>query len=193
MILTRVTDAASEALSLIDAKAHLRMTESEDNDVLELIITAVRHAVEEHLERTLVTSKWKLELDSFPALDSANPFADIQLPMRPIQSIETVQYYDSDNAQQTVGAANYEFDSEGRLRPASGFEWPSTFARINAVEINYTAGDISLGKLPEDLRLALRLLVGHYEQNREGSAFSQVLTIPDGYKFLLNPHRIHRA
>lgn len=199
MILTRVVDAESEAVSLIDLKQHLRIDEAEDHDVLNLLITAVRHAVEEHIERSIITTQWKVELDGFPALGydrlgtgvvATNDI--LTLPMQPIQSIQSIQYYDSADVQQTLSAPSYQFDVTGRVKPVSGTLWPTTYPRINAVEVNYTAGYTDAGQIPENLRLALKLLIGHYEQNREDSAFSQVNSIPNGAKYLLNPFRTHR-
>ena len=181
MILTRVTDARTEAVSLTEIKSHLRIDETDDNDALLLIISGVRNAVENYLERTLITSTWKAEFDAFET--------EMRLPMKPIKSIESLKYYDDDNIQQTLSAALYEFDETGRLRSTATNVWPSTYDRYNAIEVNYTAGDLSLGKLPEDLRLALRLLVGHFEKNRENTNFAQALTIPFDFKALLAPYR----
>ena len=184
--LTRLTDAASETLSLTDLKGHLRIDEIDDHDVILLLITAVRRATEEHLGRTLVDSDWTLELDRFP-----NQGIIIPLPMGPVTSIASVQYRDDADVLQTVNAADYEFDVNGRLRPTTTKVWPSTFDRLNAVIIEYNAGEAHAGNVPEDIKQAMRELVGHYEKNREGSSFTPVILIPMGYDYLLNPHRLY--
>lgn len=45
------------------------------------------------------------------------------------------------------------------------------------------------GKLPADLRHAIRLLVGQFYANRETTAFSTPSEIPFGLTYLLLPHR----
>lgn len=180
--LTRLSDAASETLSLTDLRDHLRITEVDDNDVLLLLITAVRRATETHLGRTLVDSSWSMELDKFPT-----NLQTIWLRMGPISVIDSVKYYDGDNALQTVPPADYEFDAGGRLRPVSTKLWPATYNRLHAVIVTYHAGEVHAGDVDEDIKLAMKLMIGHYEKSREETSFAQVNTIPLGYQYLLNP------
>ncbi len=188
-ILTRTTDAESEALSLTDLKDHLRIDEVADHDVLLLLITAVRQATEEYLEQTLVTSTYTLAFDKFPAQGEL-----INLRMGPIASIESVQYFDSDNASQNVAGSAYEFDRNGRLRPTSTLSWPSTYDRLSAVTVSYTAGQAHAGLIPEDIRLAMRLMIGDYDQSREDIIIGTIIaSIPIGYRYLLNAHRVHQV
>ena len=186
MLLTRLTDGDSEAISLTEVKQHLRIDETDDHDALLLFITAVRQATEQYLERTLINSQWQYEIDSFPS-DGM-----ICLPFGPVTSIDSVQYYDDDDVQQTVTATDYEFGRDGRLRPTSTKVWPSTYDRLNAITITYWAGETHAGNVPEDIRHAMRLMVGNYDQNREDTAYTQVFSIPHGFKHLLNAHRVHR-
>jgi uncharacterized phiE125 gp8 family phage protein len=186
--LTRVTDAAGEALSLTDLKDQLRITEAGDNDTILLMIRAARTSVEKYINQTLIESTYKYELDSWPVAKSGL----ICLPMGPISSIQSVKYFDGADVQQTLNAADYEFDTVGRLRPISTKVWPATYDRLNAIEVAYTAGLAHAGKLEEDIKHAIRLMVGHYDKNRENSAAVQVLEIPLGWRFLLNPYRLHQ-
>lgn len=200
--LTRLTDGASEVLSLTDLKTHLRIDETADHDFLLLTITAVRRATEEFLGRTLIDSNWTLELDHFPAFSHfgvSGAYQDktgetmINLPMGPVTAIGSVQYRDSADTLQTMMAADYQFDRNGRLLPVSTKVWPATYDRLNAVIVTYTSGAAHAGEVEEDIKHAMRLMIGHFDKNRENTAFSNVLTIPDGFKFLLNPHRLHLA
>ncbi len=187
-ILNRLTDADSETLTLTEVKAALHITETADHDFLLSTITAVRQATEQYIEQTLINSSYTFEIDSFP-LNGL-----ICLPMGPIRAISSVQYYDDDDALQTVNSTNYEFDRNGRLRAVSTFEWPSTYDRLSAVIVAYTAGKTHSGNVDDDIKHAMKLMVGHFERNRENTITGTIIKeIPIGYRHLLNAHRFHKA
>lgn len=184
MNLTRTLDAESETLSLTDVKNHLRITSTDDDDALRDFIAAIRQRTETFLGKTLVTSTWVLKLDSFES--------EIELLMRPVQSITSIQYVDSDGVTQTLAASGYQFDRQGRLKPSYGNDWPDTRDQFDAVTITYVAGDLHAGKVQQDIKLAMKLWIGASDINRENVAFSQVVEIPDSARDLLAPYRVHR-
>ena len=157
MNLTRILDASSEAISLTEVKNQLRITTTADNDSLRLFIASVRHHVETFLGKTLITSTWEYKLDEFPDL--------ICLPMAPVQSITTIAYTDTDGNSQTF--TDFQFDRQGRLKPAVGFSWPGTQASFDAVTVTYIAGELTAGDVPEDIKHAMLLLVGAADVARE--------------------------
>ena len=50
---------------------------------------------------------------------------------------------------------------------ASTVEWPATYAASDAVRITATAGYANIQAVPEVAKHAIRLLVGHWYENRE--------------------------
>lgn len=183
MNLTRPYNAQSETLSLTDVKNHLRITHSDDDDKLRQLIAAVREKTEHELGKTLVTSTRELKLDAFPD--------EIGLDYRPVQSITSIEYIDTDGANQTLAADQYQFDRQGRVKPSYGNSWPDTRDAYDAVTITYVAGETHAGNVPQDIKLAMLLMIGHYDLNAENSAFTQIITIPEGAKSLLAPHKVH--
>lgn len=181
MNLTRTFDAESETLSLTDVKTQLRITVTDDDDALRIFIAAIRHQTETFLGKTLVTSTWELKLDSFDT--------EIELPMRPIQSITSVQYVDTDGATQTLAADQYQFDVAGRLKPSYSNSWPSTRDEYDAVTITYIAGKTHAGNVQADIKLGMLLWIGACDLNRENIAFTQVIEIPNSAKNILSPYR----
>ncbi len=182
MNLLRTFDAESETLSLTDVKDQLNITNTDSDDNLRAFISAVRHYTENYLQKTLVTSVWELKLDCFPAV--------IALTMRPIASITSVVYIDTDGDSQTLSSALYQFDAAGRLMPAYAQTWPSTRLQFDAVTITYVAGKTHAGNVEPDIKQAMKLLVGGYDVNRENVAFSPVTVIPNSARDLLAPHRV---
>ena len=183
MILTRSLDAESEALSLTDVKNHLRISGTQDDDVLRFFISAIRRKTETYLQQTLVTSTWVYKIDVFPE--------EIALPMAPVQSITSVQYVDGDGATQTF--SNIQFDTSGRLKPSYSYSWPTIRDQYNAVTVTYIAGQTHAGNVQPDIKLAMLLWIGDCDINREDSAFGSVSEIPNSAKNILNMYRNWQA
>jgi uncharacterized phiE125 gp8 family phage protein len=179
MSLTRTYDASSETLSLTDVKNHLRITGTDEDDVLLQFIAAIRQKTETYLRRTLVTSTWVQTLDNFPEL--------VRLEMGPVQSITSISYIDVDG--NTQAYTTFQYDSTGRLLPAWGYTWPSTRDQLEAVTITYVCGATHAGNVQQDIKLAMLLWIGSMDINRENTAFSQVSVIPESAKSILNMYR----
>jgi len=182
MNLTRTLDSASEVLSLAEVKNQIRVTTTADDDSFRLFIAAVRHRVEWLLGKTLITSTWEYKTDTFAC--------EICLPMGPIQSVSSISYVDTDGATQSF--TDFQVDKSGRLRPSFGNSWPSTRLQYDAVTITYIAGETHAGNVPEDIKLAMLLLVGASDIAREDTVIGAgvvVSQIPDGAQSLLAAHK----
>jgi len=159
-----VTPAASDPVSVAEAKAYCRIDGStEDTFVESLIKTAVRW-IEDHpfCSRALVSQEYQLTLSRFPDA--------IVLPRPPLVSVSSVKYYDVNGDQQTLATDQYQVASQSepaRIVPAPGCTWPSTQERLEAVEVNYTAGYANAASVPPGLKLAVMMLVNHWYRTRE--------------------------
>lgn len=133
----RTTPPAALAVSLQSAKDSLRIMAGDTllDSLITLEIKAITLEAEHQLGRSLVTQGWRLTLDRF---DDA-----LRLDYGPIMSVQSIKFYDSTNTLQTLDPADYFVDSAsvpGYIVPAIAKTWPATFARINAVIVDYTAG-----------------------------------------------------
>lgn len=167
MILKRTVEPASEPVSLTEAKLHLRVEVSDDDALIAALITAAREYVEESARRALVTQTWRLSLSGWPGGNS------IELSRPPLQSVTSIIYKDSAGASTTWAAANYLVDTDsepGRVVLAYGASWPSvTLYPSNPIQITYVAGYGAASAVPQRLRQAVLLLVGHWYENREST------------------------
>ena len=72
---------------------------------------------------------------------------------------------------QTDTLLNYHvLGTSGRMlvSPKTGFNWPTTFQRDDAIKIEYVIGyGDAPTDIPETIRHALFMLVAHYYENRE--------------------------
>jgi uncharacterized phiE125 gp8 family phage protein len=186
---TQLTSPAGLAVNLADVKSHLRVTTSDEDGLLELYINAATQIVESKTRRALISRTFRLELETFQD--------DIEIPIAPLVSVQSVRYYDSNGTLTTWDSANYLVDATrllGIVRTASGVSHPSTQLRSpNAVQVNFTAGHgATFDAVPEGLRFIVILLAGHYFLNRApmivggGSA----MEIPHTLSYAIDSYRI---
>lgn len=185
MAIVVVNPPAEEPVTASEVKEHLFIEHSEDDVWLDGTITSVREHVEQYLNRKLVTQTIDVLFDCFPR-------KLFRVGADPIQSIESITYFDVDGQQQTLDQSNYFFDGNtllGRLQAAE--QWPLTQSRINAVAIRCVVGfgDDKVN-IPKPIILAIKMIVGHYYENREDSSPIQIREIPKGAEYLLEPLRI---
>lgn len=105
-----------------------------DDDIVQVVRTFAGEA--EHLTgRAFITQTWRVTLDGFPEA--------IRLPGAPLASVDSIKFYDAGGIQQTLAPEDYLVDAAsepGYVVPAPGKSWPSTYGRINAVEVEYVCG-----------------------------------------------------
>ncbi len=177
-------------ISTADMKTHLRVTHSTDDDYIDALISCVTAFLDGYtgtIGRALITQTWTMKLDQFPASD------EIVIPLPPLASVTHIKYYDTDNVEQTLSSSNYEvdlFSTPPRVVLANDQSWPSTYEKINAVEIVFVAGYGAAGSdIPQNIIHAAKLLVAHMYFNREAVAPVKLHRVPDAVQALLGPWR----
>ena len=183
-----ITGPSVEPISVADAKRHLRVEHSDDDLLIKrLIETAVSMVdVTGVLGKAMITQTWG---EWF----APNP-SQIVLSLGPIQSVSAIKYYDTDNVLQTDTLSNYfVLGTSGRttIKPKSGYNWPTTFTRDDAIKIEYVIGyGDTFRDVPSTVRHALFMLVAHYYENRENELIGTVSkTLPFGFEALIDSER----
>ena len=184
MGLLLVAPPDDQPLTTADLLAHLKELDSSQSDyVASLGLAAMQH-FEERTGRALLTQQWQATFDRFPCERY------LALPRPPLQTIDLVEYQDSVGVWTTWASSNYTADlteQQGRLVLAYGASWPSVWGVPNAVRVSFTAGYGDPEDVPEPIRHALRLIVGHWYEHREpvltGTIQSQ---LPMGAEALLS-------
>lgn len=179
MAIKVITPLATEPVTLVEAKAHLRVVVTDDDTLITAQISAAREFAEHYTGRALAPQTLELALDTFPA-------DGIELIRSPVTSITSIKYMDADGVEQTLATADYSLNDYGvtaSVEPAADTEWPETQDVANAVKVRYVAG---YTEIPKTVKAAMLLLIGHlYENRQEGTAF-KVEQLPLGVKALLN-------
>jgi uncharacterized phiE125 gp8 family phage protein len=156
-----VADATSEALTLEQAKLHLRVTDDSEDDAINDLIKRARLHVQREMGRSIMSCTWKLTLDWFPSV--------VFLRFPPVTAVSSVTYYDTSGTVTTLSTDDYIYDLQSemaRVTPAYGKTWPATQSRIAAVTVNYTAGYASASAVPEPIKHAMLLLINHWYEMR---------------------------
>lgn len=189
MALVLITPPAVEPVDLLEAKLHLRVDGADDDALILSLIRAAREWCEHFTNRAFITQTWELWLDAWPA-ESV-----ITIPLPPLQSVVSLKYLDEDGVEHTISSDDYVVDATsqpGRLALKSTAGWPSTaLYPIGGVRLRFTVGyGNSANDVPECVRQAIRLLVGHWYENRENSTTANLRQIPMAAEMLLWPLRV---
>lgn len=179
-----IQEPSVEPVDLDDiVKIDLRVDDTIEDDIVDLMIKAARQRVESMLGASLITQTRTIKMDYFPTVNT------IKVLYGPLQSVETIKYYDSADQEITMDQADYWVDPDTD-RIVIKNSWPATYDRPSAVTITYKAGygdDATL--VPADIKKAILYLIAHFYENRQavivsGSSMG-VLEVPFSVEFLL--------
>lgn len=179
----RTVAPAAAPVTLAEAKAHLRVTDSGENDLIAALIeAAVSHLDGWHgiLGRCIVEQTWRQDMVEFPS-------DMIRLPFPDVQSV-TVQYTDTSGTNRTFAGANYHLintPGASAIMLASTASWPSVADAPDAVRITMVCG---FATVPQALKMAILLHIGALFENRASE--SAVALMPFAYDALIRPYRV---
>lgn len=162
-------------------------TNDEDEFISGLIDAAVSHIEgPDGLGRALISQTWRQDFAEFDDC--------LRLPIGDLLAVTSVTYYDADNAIQTLSTDVYAAftDASGPfIELKTGQSWPTIYDRRDAVRVTWTAGyGVTAASVPAALRHALKMLVGHWFENREASVIgATAVEVPLGVQRLLAPYR----
>lgn len=190
--LARVTAPTSTAVSLPEARRHLRFFDPLDTNEdphIESLISAAEAFIEgPHGAGICLTPQtWRLSLDGFPC--------EIRIPLGPVTQITSIAYTDANGDAATVDSFRTDYDSAPcRVWPARDEAWPSVSCEPGAVKVTFEVG---YATTPADLKQAELLLISHFYEHREaaldtGAKFGMI-EIPFGVEAILNRYRPGRV
>lgn len=180
-----VTLPSAEPVTLSEAKAHLRVTASDEDSLISALTTAARDWAENFTQRAIMTQTWDYLIDAFAD--------EIELPLPPLQSVTYVKYLDADGVEQTLASTEYTVDTaadRGVVRLAYNKTWPVTRAQANAVTIRFVAGYSATNPVPGAIKAACLLILGELYARRETAIVgAPITTVPLSAENLLWPYR----
>jgi len=168
-------------------------TNTTTDPIVNSLITAARMAAENFTRRALVTQTWDWKLDGFPT--------SFHVPLPPLISVTSLAYVDTAGATQTltvttdylVDAPVGPYADPGRVTLPFGRIWPIPIQQVNSVTLRFVAGYGAASAVPEAIKSAIKLIVGHLYANRENVVITDrgsiVQEMPQGVESLLWPYR----
>lgn len=182
-----VSAPAVAPISTADAKAHMRVDLSDDDALIGGLVAAAVELTDATgiLGKAMVTQKWRQWIGNSPS--------EVRLIIGPVQGVTAVKYYDLDGVLQTDTLSNYEVIGTAEasyVRPKAGFSWPAAMIRPDAIAIEYESGyGDAADDVPEPIRLALKMLVAHWYENRATAAEKSFEGLPFGFEAILGQYR----
>lgn len=207
---------AAEPVLLADAKAQARIDTTVDDTLVTNLIIGARQWVERYTGRALITQTWQLWMDLWPAatenwwdgvrdgpVTGLDQISSISLPRAPLQSVNSVQYFDNTDVATVWPSSNYFVDTvrePGRLALRMGATWPVPSRLTNSIMVEYVCGYGADGTyVPEQIKTAIRQLVAHWYTHRgevqtvSGGRLGPISSVPLVIQGLLDPYRIRNS
>lgn len=189
--------AGAVIVSMADAKAQARVDYADDDTyIAELCAaaTSLMDGADGWLKRALRTQRWRLVLPRFEHHWRRFPSplyqrwpTRIELPLPPLQSIQSITYIDGSGMAQTLPPAGYRQVDCGTepsfLVPAIGASWPAIYGGIpDAVKIEFTAGyGTAATNVPAAITAAAKLLIGRWYEDRTPPDVASGVTEPPNF------------
>jgi uncharacterized phiE125 gp8 family phage protein len=186
--LQRLVAPAIAPVTLSEIKEQLRVDYPDDDTLIaRLINVAVAYTdAQGVLGHAMISQKWGQWVKSTPP-------QSVMISLGPVIQIDAVKYYDEAGVLQTDTLSNYEITGTRfttQIGPKDGFNWPVTQERSDAIRIEFTSGyGTTAADVPDTLRHAMLMLIGHWYENRETTLADEVSNIPFGFEMLLDMHR----
>jgi len=187
MALALTSAPAVEPVSLAEAKAHLRVDEDAEDNLISALMTSARSWVERQYGLALITQGWSLYLDRVPEGGA------VALPLAPLQTVESIRLHAEDGGATELEAGDYAYDALSKparlvFKSVSG---GASLRRLNGIEIAYRCGfGDGADDVPAPIRQALLLLIAHWFERREPVlAGGEPPEVPAMVAGLLAPYR----
>jgi len=178
-----VTGPTVEPISLTEAKLFLRVDQSTEDNLITAMIIAARQWVEDYTWRPLCSQTWKLNLD----------FTEVKqyigLNKGPIQSVTHIKYFTTLYTQSTMSTGDFQTDiinEPGRIKILT---MPAVFDMMNAMEIQFVCGYGVAASVPDVIKQAMYLMLGHWYEHREAVTVGSFNEVPLTSKVLLEPYK----
>lgn len=182
--LTVQTAPAKLPVTIEQAMEYVRLQDDADRNELNWLVGLARDMFENSTGRVLITTTFDLTMSAFEDA--------LRLPRIPVQSIEEIAYYDTDNVEQTLTVGDYTIleadDWRARVHRQYTESWPATYNRPDAVRVQFRAGyGDDESDVDKRCQLAVLVLVSHYWVNRDTVITGTIATeLPWMLKSMLN-------
>lgn len=154
------TGTQPDVVNVIEAKAHLNITHSYQDDLIQTYINTAIAEAENYTTRSLKNYEVEIKTGQFQN--------GLVLQYGPVKAKPVITYLDASKAPQTLDATAYELmtiNGEPTLIYLDESTLPSIYSQLNAVTITYDTG-YATNAVPVEFKQFVKLLVGTMYDNR---------------------------
>ena len=172
MIPIFISGPAVEPVTLNEMKAYLRVDDDDgtQDDLIAGLVKAARLMVEAASRRVLIEQRWHVVLDGWPAGGT------ILLPLSPVIAVDRITVADPSGDTSDVPASAFETDVLSDPPRILVADAPQPGRPRNGISIELRAGyGATPDAVPATLKLAIRILVAHWFENRGDAIGAQIL------------------
>jgi uncharacterized phiE125 gp8 family phage protein len=183
----RLTAPDVDPISVQEVKDHLRKGGTSLDTLLLSYIKGVTSRVESEFRIQLVRAQWKY------TISKVVQGMDLPLPVVDHSTVE-VKYFDSNDQEQTLSTGSYELVKH---RLTSKIYWNNDLYlnlsrnKMYPISITFFAGypvEDGIAKIPDDVKVYLKTLIGHVFVSPEGLADSRFDNVMNNYRSFLGDH-----
>lgn len=141
-------------------KKYLRITGTDQDQITKRLISAAVGIIEHHTTIVLQSRAYTMFFDDWAGFFTINKF--------PITALNSIKYFDVDNAQQTLTVTDdYWFSLNGDFARVTVDNMPVVFDdRYDAIEVSFTAGYTDRFKIPDEYVELLEIVVSDLYEDR---------------------------
>ena len=172
MPITVVTPSTALALDVSDADDHLRGLYADDSTHLNRMIWAAAAYIEADSGIALIDTVYD---ETFACWDR---WSKHRLSRSPLDTLTSVKYYDTDEAEQTWADTNYLTTGVPEIEIAPDISLPSVSTRQYPWTVRYTAGyGTASTDVPHSVQQAMRIIIEDWDRFR-GNFATGTITAP---------------
>jgi uncharacterized phiE125 gp8 family phage protein len=170
MIPIFVDGPAVEPITLPEMKAYLRLDDDGQDDLVSGLIRAARLMVESVSRRLLIEQGWRIVMDRWPQ------GGRVLLPLSPVLAVDGVRVIDAAGVATEIALDSVELDAASDPPCMAVPGAPEPGKARHGIEIELRAGyGASPDAVPDTLKLAIKILVAHWFENRGDVTGEQIL------------------
>ena len=176
------TPSLNDIITVADLKTFCRVDDAAEDTLMD----AIRQAAITHVE-----DYCNIRLGDVAAVVYADYWHPMRIPVGPVASITSITYTSTANTTETLNASKYYFDLKTKPARINFVSPPDLYTdALNRVQINCVIG-YAEASVPKPLLQAIRILAGHYYENRQAVVTGTIaVEIPMAVAALLSPYRV---
>lgn len=156
MYLVQTVAPISEPITLDEAKLFMKVIEYDEDDLINVMITASREYVENYTNRQIMEATFELTTNSI--------YSGMPLPKNPIQSVTKIEYMDLEGNYQTISTDNYYTYIDLGITKLFINDLPSYKDDMRAFKITFVSG---YENIPSSIKTYMKMQVSTMFENRE--------------------------